>query len=205
MSHGGSSRSEPNQPRNALVGGGRFALESGCRSSSWPAQPLFTTVQEISTPAATPARKIVRLWQSHNRRRWDLEKGCATHRRARPVRVRVHQRGLSASRGADHVRVRGSPHVPKLVCRKARPHPARRRRARHHPRATLLGGRASAELPGAVTLAQGFPDDPLGKMEVRPATSAGRYQRRDGHPWPRHGFRDVSGRTQNRSRVFAPR
>jgi hypothetical protein len=32
-------------------------------------------VQEISTPAATPARKIVRLWQSHNRRRWDLEKG----------------------------------------------------------------------------------------------------------------------------------
>jgi hypothetical protein len=30
-------------------------------------------VQEISTPAATPARKIVRF-QSHNRRRWDLEK-----------------------------------------------------------------------------------------------------------------------------------
>jgi hypothetical protein len=31
-------------------------------------------VQEISTPAATPARKVVRLWQSHNRRRWDWEK-----------------------------------------------------------------------------------------------------------------------------------
>jgi hypothetical protein len=26
------------------------------------------------TPAAPPARKVVRLWQSHNRRRWDMEK-----------------------------------------------------------------------------------------------------------------------------------
>jgi len=31
-------------------------------------------MQRVSPPAASPARKIVRLWQSHNRRRWEFEK-----------------------------------------------------------------------------------------------------------------------------------
>jgi hypothetical protein len=28
----------------------------------------------VTSPAATPARKNIRLWQSHNLRRWDMEK-----------------------------------------------------------------------------------------------------------------------------------
>jgi hypothetical protein len=35
-------------------------------------------MQDASPPARTPARKIVRLWQSYNQRRWGMEKDALT-------------------------------------------------------------------------------------------------------------------------------
>jgi hypothetical protein len=56
------------------------------------------------SPAATPARKIVRLWQSYNLRRWDLEKDvlpiderapfvceCTSDDCLEPVEMTVHE------------------------------------------------------------------------------------------------------------------
>jgi hypothetical protein len=41
-------------------------------------------MQRVSAPATSTARKVVRLWQSHNQRRWDAEKDVLANDKRAP-------------------------------------------------------------------------------------------------------------------------
>jgi hypothetical protein len=61
-------------------------------------------MKHASLPARTPARKVIRLWQSHNQRRWDVEKDllpiderapfvceCTSEECLKPVMLTMHE------------------------------------------------------------------------------------------------------------------
>jgi len=50
------------------------AVMSVCRSSRRPRNPFPIDMEDARTPPQTLARKAVRSWQVHNRRRWEFEK-----------------------------------------------------------------------------------------------------------------------------------
>src|SRR5205814_10143700 len=89
-----------------LVPGRRFSgmLPLSVKQSANRPTRFSTAMQNRSLPPQTPARKIVRLWQSHNQRRWELEKDvllvderapfvceCTSDACLRPVALTMHE------------------------------------------------------------------------------------------------------------------